>query len=108
MKRILLTTLAAAGLAVPSLLADQYSVFRVCEDKHVLHTSDGADAGHVEYIVVDPGQQRIVSTVVTGGVIGEKHVAVPFSEMRFGGGSEVTFTKITRERFIAAPVIETS
>src|SRR5947199_218013 len=45
MKKLLLT-FAAFGLAVPgALFADSYSVFRVCEDQHVLRTSDGIEAG---------------------------------------------------------------
>src|SRR4051794_39959435 len=107
MKNILLTTLAAAALVLPTAaLADSYSVFKVCEDKHVIRTSDGQEAGHVEYIVVDPGAQRIVSTVITGGVTGERLVSVPYSSMRFGEGQDVTLTEITRERLVAAPVIE--
>src|SRR5215207_10645298 len=107
MKRILLTSIAAAGLAAPTLLAD-YTVFRVCEDQHVLRTSDGAEAGRVEYIVVDPGAQRVVSAVVTGGVVAQKHVAIPMSAVQFGSNREVTLTNITRERLVAAPVFETT
>src|SRR3954447_9127457 len=108
MNRTLITTIASAALALPSLaLAEtNYSVFKVCEDKHVIRTSDGQEAGHVEYIVVDPGAQRIVSTVITGGVTGERLVSVPYSSMRFGEGQDVTLTEITRERLVAAPVIE--
>ncbi|RYD76083.1 MAG: PRC-barrel domain containing protein [Verrucomicrobiaceae bacterium] len=75
MKSILLTTIAAAGLCIPAAVAD-YTVFRVCEEERVIKTSDGADAGRVEYIVVDPSQQRVVSAVISGGVISNKHVAV--------------------------------
>ena len=105
MKRILLTSIAAAGLAAPTLLAD-YTVFRVCEDQHVIKTSDGAEAGRVEYIVVDPAQQRIVSAVLTGGVVSDRFVAVPFSTIQMGSGRDITLTNITRERLVAAPVIE--
>ena len=106
MKKLLLTFASLALTAPAALLADSYSVFRICEDQHVLRTSDGAEAGRVEYIIVEPSQQRIVSTVITGGVVGEKFVAVPFSVMRFGGEREITLTEITRERLVAAPVIE--
>src|SRR4051794_18447403 len=108
MNRTLITTIASVALAIPSIaLAEtNYSVFKVCEDKHVIRTSDGQEAGHVEYIVVDPGAQRIVSTVVTGGVEGERLVAIPYSSMRFGTGEEVTLTEINRERLVSAPVIE--
>jgi len=67
----MISLVAAALCGSPAVFAESYSVFRVCEDQHVLRTSDGAEAGHVEYIVVEPSQQRIVSTVITGGVIGE-------------------------------------
>jgi len=76
MKRIALIIMVIS-LAGP-LRAASYSVFRVCQDQHVIRTSDGAEAGRVEYILVDPEQQRIVSTVITGGVIGEPcSIALP-------------------------------
>src|SRR5688500_14297688 len=105
MKSILLTTIAVVGISIPAALAE-YTVFRVCEEERVFKTSDGADAGHVEYIVVDPAEQRIVSAVLTGGVIANKRVAVPMSAIRVGGGREVVLTEITRERLVSAPVIE--
>lgn len=109
MKNILLASIAVtAGLLVSSALADDLSVFRVCQDQRVLHTSDGADAGHIEYIVMDPGSDRIVSAVVTGGVIADRHVAIPIEAMRFGADREITFTNITRETIVSAPVVETS
>jgi hypothetical protein len=104
MNRTFLTILWAAF--APVAFSAEYSVFRVCEDKHVLRTSDGADAGHVEYIVLEPSSQRIVSTIVTGGVVGAKFVAVPFSSMQFTSEREVSLTQITRERIVSAPVIE--
>jgi hypothetical protein len=104
MKRTILTIVWAA--IAPVAFAAEYSVFRVCEDKHVLRTSDGADAGHVEYIVVEPSSQRVVSTIVTGGVVGSKFVAVPFNSMQFTSDREVSLTQITRERIVSAPVIE--
>jgi hypothetical protein len=81
-------------------------VFRVCEDQHVIRTSDGAEAGHVEYIVVEPGSRQIVSTVITGGVTGARLVAVPYQSLHFQGEREVTLTEINRERLVSAPVIE--
>ena len=108
MKKLILTFAAFALTAPAAIFADSYSVFRICEDQHVLRTSDGAEAGRVEYIVVEPARQRIVSTVITGGVVGEKFVAVPFSVMRFGTEREITLTEITRERLVSAPVIERS
>src|SRR5436190_3559249 len=100
-----LTILTALVLA-PAAFALDYTVFRVCEDQHVIRTSDGAEAGRVEYIVVDPEQQRIVSSLVSGGAIGEKLVAVPFASMRFGREHDIVLTEITRERLVSAPVIE--
>jgi hypothetical protein len=106
MKRILIATIVM-GLTA-TLHADSYSVFRVCQDQHVIHTSDGAEAGRVEYIVVDPAQQRIVSTVITGGVIGERHIAVPYSDIEINGEHDIVLTNIDRERIVAAPEIEVS
>jgi sporulation protein YlmC with PRC-barrel domain len=108
MKKQIIAIAAIAVLSSASVFADSYSVFRVCEDKHVIRTSDGEEAGHVEYIVVDPGQQRIVSTVVTGGVIGSKHIALPFSAVQVRGEREIVLTEITRERIVSAPTIEVS
>ena len=106
MKKLLLTLAAIGFIAPVALFADNYLVFRVCEDQHILRTSDGAEAGRVEYIIVEPVGHRIVSTVITGGVVGERLVAMPFSIMRFGGEREVILTEITRERLVSAPVIE--
>jgi len=106
MKKLLLTIAAIGFIAPVALFADNYLVFRVCEDQHILRTSDGAEAGRVEYIIVEPVGHRIVSTVITGGVVGERLVAMPFSVMRFGVEREVILTEITRERLVSAPVIE--
>src|SRR3954463_8831552 len=105
MKKLILS-LAAAAATLGVASAAEYSVFRVCEDQHVLRTSDGADAGHVEYIVVDPGEHRVVSTIVTGGILANRTVAVPVDDLQWGTGREVTFRSITRERLVSAPVIE--
>jgi len=104
MKTLLILLLAAASPA----LAAHYSVFRVCEDKHVLRTSDGAEAGHVAYIVVEPASHRVVTTVVTGGVVGERLVALPVEVFTYEGDREITLREITRERLVSAPVIERS
>ena len=98
--------LALAGLGFTAVAADSYSVFRICEDQHILKTSDGADAGHIEYIVVDPAQQRIVSSVITGGVVGTRHVSIPYSEFQTTGERDIVLHSVTRERIVAAPVIE--
>lgn len=108
MKKILLSTIATASLIIPCALAEDLTVFRVCEDQHVLRTSDGEEAGRVEYIVVEPSSQRVVSAVVTGGVVSSRHVAIPMSAIQVGSGREVTLTSITRERLLSAPTIETS
>ncbi len=100
-----LILLGAIALA-PVAFAVEYTVFHVVDDTHIIRTSDGKEAGHVEYLIVDPETQRIVSTIVSGGAVGEKFVAVPYQSMHFGTGREVTLTEITRERLISAPVIE--
>ena len=105
MKPSILIPLLVAALSSAAPAAD-YSVFRVCQDKRVIRTSDGAEGGHVEYIVVEPSSHRVVSTVVTGGVVGERLVAVPFSSVSFASEGEITLNEITRERLISAPVIE--
>lgn len=104
MKQVILA-LVSTALAPLAFSAD-YSVFRICEDQRVIRTADGAEAGHIEYIVLEPSSQRIVSTVVTGGVIGEKYVSIPFGSVRFAGEREITLTEINRERLISAPTIE--
>lgn len=107
MTRILKSTIAAAALAIPAALsAADYTVFRVCEDQHVLRTSDGAEAGRVEYIVFEPTSHRVVSAIVTGGIVAEKHIAVPMTAFQFGAERQVTLTNITRERLVAAPAFE--
>ncbi len=99
--------LLLSALAIsPALLADDYTLFHVCQDQHIIHTSDGADAGHVEYLVFDPGSHRIVSTVVTGGVVGDRYIPVPFESMQFNSDHEILLSQVTRERIESAPVIE--
>ena len=85
--------------------ADQFSVFKICEDKHVIKTSDGQDCGHIEYIVADPAQQRIVTAVVSGGILSDRLVAVPYEEFRYGTGADIT-VNVDRQRLVSAPVIE--
>jgi hypothetical protein len=72
----------------------------------MIRTSDGAEAGHIEYIVVDPSSREVISTVVSGGVEGDRLLAIPYSSLNFAGGNEITLTEITRERLVSAPVIE--
>lgn len=93
-----------AALSLAAQAAD-YTVFRVCEDKHVIRTSDGAEAGRVEYIVLEPTSHRVISTVITGGVLGERLIAVPVESFQMTE-REITLTQIDRTRLIAAPVIE--
>lgn len=97
-----------AAALVPAAFSADYSVFRVCQDQRVIHTSDGAEAGRIEYLVTEPGSQRIVSTIVTGGVVGDQLVAVPFSALQFGADRQITLTEITRDRLVSAPLIERS
>lgn len=106
MKNTLTLSIAAVAALATSAFGADYSIFRICEDQHIIRTSDGAEAGRLEYIVVDPSNQRIISSIVTGGVIGEKFVAVPFSSMRFDADRSITLTEINRERIVSAPVIE--
>ncbi|MDB6138620.1 MAG: hypothetical protein JWO94_1692, partial [Verrucomicrobiaceae bacterium] len=89
-----LTFFTALALS-PAAFADDYATFHVCQDQRIIHTSDGAEAGHVEYIIVDPSSNRIVSSVVTGGVVVEKFVAVPFESMRFNAENEIMLYEIT-------------
>jgi len=105
MKAPIIATIFVA-LAGSIASAAELSVFRVCQDQRVIRTSDGAEAGRVEYIVVDPSDQHVVSTVISGGVIGERLIAVPYTSLHFSGGREITLTEITRERLVSAPVIE--
>lgn len=106
MKNTFILSLAALAAGAAPGIAAEYSTFRVCEDTRIIRTSDGADAGRVQYIVVDPSNQRVISTIVTGGVVGEKFVAVPFSAMRFDASESITLTEITRERIVSAPAME--
>jgi len=105
MKTLIIASIFVA-LAGASANAAELSVFRVCQDQRVIRTSDGAEAGHVEYIVVDPSNREVVSTVITGGVVGERFVSVPYESLRFSGGHDITLTEITRERLVSAPAIE--
>jgi hypothetical protein len=99
-------TIAAVATFALGAQAVEYSVFRVCEDQHVIRTSDGAEAGRVEYIVVEPSSHRVISTVITGGVVGTRLVALPISSLQFGAAREITLTQIDRARLVSAPVIE--
>ncbi len=107
-----LAIIAATSLAIPwshgQEVIDGYSVLKVCQEDLVLHTSDGSEGGRIGYVVVDPGSQRIVSALVTGGALAERVVAVPFTSMRFKSAREVTLIDIDRQRLISAPVIERS
>ncbi len=107
MKTILVSSIAATLIcaASQSYSAD-YSVFKICQDQHVIHTSDGADAGHIEYIVVDPEQHQIVSTIVGGGVLGARTVFVPYEDVTYSEGNTIVLNQITRERLVSAPVFE--
>ena len=105
MKTSLLFGLITAACIGAANAAD-YSLFKVCQDQRIIRTSDGAEAGHIEYIVVDPSSREVISTVVSGGVEGDRLLAIPYSSLNFAGGNEITLTEITRERLVSAPVIE--
>jgi len=82
------TLLPFIALAITASLASAQNssgltVLKVCQDDLVLHTSDGADAGHVSYIVMDPESRMVDSVLVSGGVLAERTVAVPFDSVRF-------------------------
>lgn len=102
--------IAAIALAVPwsskAQEVEGFSVLKVCQEDLVLHTSDNQDAGHIGYVVVEPRSQRIVSALVTGGVLAERVVAVPFTSIRYSSPREVTLVDINRERLVSAPVVE--
>jgi hypothetical protein len=97
-----LITTACIGVAN----AADYALFRVCQDQRIIRTSDGAEAGHIEYIVVDPSSREVISTVVSGGVEGDRLLAIPYGSLEFGGGNEIILREINRERLVSAPVIE--
>jgi hypothetical protein len=105
MKTTLLFGLITAACIGAAHAAD-YAIFKICQDQRIIRTSDGAEAGHIEYIVVDPSSREIVSTVVSGGVEGDRLLAVPYSSLTFSGGNEITLREVTRERLVSAPVIE--
>src|SRR6187397_791114 len=106
--KIFFSLLIASCLASAVARADGLTVLKVCQDDLVLHTSDGADGGHISYVVLDPSTQAISSVLVSGGVLAERVVAVPFSSVRFGGGHDVRLVEIDQQRLISAPVIERS
>jgi hypothetical protein len=83
-----------------------YSVLKICQSDYTLKTDDGADAGRIEYVVLDPSEGRIVSAVITGGVLAERFVAVPFTAIRLGPSREVTLVKIDRAHLMDAQPIE--
>src|SRR4051812_30182462 len=108
MKTLLpIIALAIAASLAPAQDSSGLTVLKVCQDDMVLHTSDGADAGHVSYIVMDPGSRVVESVLVSGGVLAERTVAVPFDSIRFSG-REARLTEIDQQRLISAPVIERS
>jgi hypothetical protein len=97
--------LALAALSSVAYPAD-FSVFKVCDDKHTIRTSDGADAGHIEYLVLEPDGRSVVAAIVTGGVSGTRLVSLPATSMELQSPSELRLPQIQRERLLSAPVIE--
>lgn len=100
----------AAALAFTCVRAAEvdgdYTVLKVCQEDVVLHTSDNAEAGHIAYVVIEPRSERIVSVLVSGGVLAERVVAVPIAAVRFRGPRDITLVNVDRERLMSAPVIE--
>ena len=43
---------------MPSAFSAEYSVFRVCEDHHVIRTADGAEAATLNTSLSNPGAAR--------------------------------------------------
>ena len=108
MKKILPLILLATAAAVSAYADDGYIVLHVYKDQHIIHTADGADAGHLEYVLIDPNSDQLVSVVITGGVLNDRYVPVPIADFRFGADAEVTLTSIDREHLVDAPVIDTT
>src|SRR6478736_3253427 len=101
MKKLFVIFAAATLLLAPRAKAQdssEYRVLKICESDYALHTSDGADAGRIEYIVVDPAQSEIVSAIVTGGIVSNRYVTLPFSAFRLGSSHDVVLTEIDRVR----------
>lgn len=105
----ILIPIIACGLtwSFASAAPTGWSLIKVCQEDLVLHTSDGADAGRVTHLVLDQGGATVSSVLISGGVLAERTVVVPFSSVRVEG-SRTTLVEINRERLIAAPVIERS
>jgi hypothetical protein len=99
---------ALLALSMSSAAAAELISVKVCQDDLLLRTSDGAEAGRITYVVMDPSNQTVVSALISGGVLAERVVAVPFTSVRLGSGREVTLVDIDQQRLIAAPVIERS
>lgn len=83
-----------------------YSVLKICQSDYTFKTEDGADAGHMEYVMVDPSEGRIVSAVLTGGVLAERFVAVPYESIHLGPSREITLVHVDRTHLVDAPAIE--
>jgi hypothetical protein len=87
----------------------RFSVFKTDDDGHDLRTSDGrAGALHAEYMVLEPSTRKVEAAIVTGGVLGEKFVMVPFKAVRFEGSRDIILTDVARDRLADAPEIEKS
>jgi hypothetical protein len=103
--KTLFAAVAFAALS-PGAYPAEFQVLKVCEDQRAIRTSDGADAGHVEYVILEPTRGALVAGIVTGGVVGTRLVAVPATSMEFVHGNEILLPHIQRERLLNAPVIE--
>src|SRR5688572_1172399 len=98
--------LLLATASPPVQGASELVVLKVCQEDLLIRTSDGAEAGRITYVVMDPGSRSVVSVLVSGGVLTDRIVAVPFDSVRFGSGRDVTLYEIDQQRLISAPVIE--
>jgi hypothetical protein len=85
-----------------------YSTLRVCEDDAIVRGADGTDCGHISYVVFDPDSRQLVSVFLSGGVLADRLVAVPYESFRFGGSSDITLVNINQQTLVNAPAIQIS
>lgn len=96
----------ATGGTSATATANTYALFKVEDANMKIRSSDGSEAGEIQYLVIDPTTQRVVSVLVSGGMLKEKLVALPFASLPSTWGKEMTLTTIDKERFQNAPSID--